>query len=79
MLLRTTGCLRRFVLANHVQEEPVDAQIGGQLWMESCCEQVAAADQSGEAFAGGQRLDARPGRPNARRADEDHLQWAAWK
>src|SRR6185437_5419727 len=47
--------------------------------MESGCQEVTAPDQSREAIARGQRLDARSDRPDARRANENHLQWAACK
>lgn len=70
-------CLKAsFVLAHDGEEELVDSRIVGELRMEGCGEDIAGADEGGEAVAGGKRFDAGAGGADARRADEDHLQRA---
>src|SRR5260370_526502 len=47
--------------------------------MEGCGEKIALANEDGEAVAGGEGFDRRAGADDARGADEDHLEWAAFE
>ena len=65
------------VLADHIEEELVDAGVVGELGVEGGGEDVAGADEGGEAVAGGEGLDRGAGAGDARGADEDHFERAA--
>src|SRR6202043_1714547 len=45
------------VAVDEIEEELVDARVGGEFGMEGGGQEVAFADQDGEAVAGGQGLD----------------------
>jgi hypothetical protein len=62
------------VFADDVQEELVDARVGGELRVKGSGEDVAVADEDREAVAGGEGLYSRTNSADARGADEDHLQ-----
>src|SRR5580704_6534026 len=66
-------------LADEVEEELVDAGVGAEFGVEGGGEEMAFADEDGEAFAGGEGFDAGAGMGDARGANEDHLEWAAFE
>jgi hypothetical protein len=65
--------------ANEIKEELVDTGVGAEFGVEGGGEQVALADENREAVAGGEGFDLWAGMRDARGADEDHLQRAAWE
>src|SRR5271154_4907132 len=65
--------------ANEIEEELVDAGVGAEFGVEGGSEEVAFADEDREAVAGGEGFDVGAGVRDAWGADEDHLEWAAFK
>ena len=55
----------------------MDAGVGAEFGVEGGGEEMAFADEDGEAVAGGEGFDVGAGAGDAGGADEDHLEWAA--
>ena len=66
-------------LADEVEEELVHAQVGAEFGMEGGGQEMAFADEDREAVAAGEGFDVGSCVRDARGADEDHLEWAAWE
>lgn len=62
------------MLADHVEEELMDAGVVAQLRVEGCGQQMVLADEDRIVAAGGEDLDTGSGAGDAGSADKDHLQ-----
>src|SRR5882757_7695453 len=65
--------------ADEVEEELVDALVGAEFWVEGGGEEVAFANEDGEAVAGGEGFYTGAGVGDAGGSDEDHLERAAFE
>src|SRR5260370_26101271 len=65
--------------ADEVEEELVDAGVEAEFGVEGGGEEMAFADEDGEAVAGGEGFDVGAGAGDAGGADEDHLEWGAFE
>lgn len=64
---------------DQIDEELMDAAIGGELGMEGCGHGFALPDQNGKAFALSQNFDFGAGQNYSRGADEDGFERATWQ